>query len=91
MGVTTTSVFGRLDRELCTLVEIIDDNVRNEIPEVFEVDFILFQQDELGDNVIANPISTITIVDNDIGKIMLLWQVGCSYNYTRFKILAGVI
>ena len=73
------SVFGRLDRELCTLVEIIDDNVRNEIPEVFEVDFILFQPDELGNNVIANPISTITIVDNDVGKVITMLLCSCLY------------
>ena len=60
---TSTITFGPLDRESCTEVDIINDEVENEVPEVFEVHFMVMQGMEF-----INPISTVTIIDDDVGE-----------------------
>lgn len=64
MASTSTVTFGERDRQSCTVVEIINDDVSNEVPEVFQVNFLL---DEPGTNIV-NPISMVTIIDDDVGK-----------------------
>ena len=70
-----TITFGELDRELCTYyVEIINDNIRNEAPEVFEVNFLVSEGNEDGIEIV-NPVSLVTIIDDDTGmqgKIIIL-------------------
>ena len=63
---TSNIVFGPLDREVCTKVDIINDDIINEIPEEFEVSFRVIQPVE-GIEV-PNTISTVTIIDDDVGK-----------------------
>lgn len=48
---------------------IIDDAVANELPEVFQVNFILSQQDQQGSEII-NPVSMVTIIDDDVGEFV---------------------
>ena len=69
-----TITFGELDRESCTGVEIINDNIRNEAPEVFEVNFLVSEENEDGIEIV-NPVSLVTIIDDDTGmqgKIIIL-------------------
>ena len=64
---TSNIIFGPHDREACTSVNIINDDVSNEIPEEFQVSFLVMQQDQEGMEVV-NLISTVTIIDDDVGK-----------------------
>ena len=64
---SSTITFGPFDRELCTRVDIINDAITNESPEVFEVNFTLTQSSEQGMEVV-NPISMVTIIDDDVGE-----------------------
>lgn len=48
-------------------VQIVDDATANEPPEVFQVNFILSQQDQQGSELI-NPVSMVTIIDDDVGE-----------------------
>ena len=69
-----TITFGELDRESCTDVEIINDNIGNEAPEVFEVNFLVSEENENGTEIV-NPVSMVTIIDDDTGmqgKIIIL-------------------
>ena len=60
---TTTITFGELDRESCADVDIINDNIGNEAPEVFEVNLFVSEQNKDGIKIV-NP---ITIIDDDTG------------------------
>ena len=73
----STITFGARDREACTEVEILNDDVTNEAPEVFSVEFkVLLEQDEPSMNII-NPSSTVTIIDDDVGKFIYMYI--CKY------------
>lgn len=67
MASISTIAFGEQDRESCMDVQIFNDAVPNELPEVFQVNFTLSQQDELGSELI-NPVSMVTIIDDDVGE-----------------------
>ena len=63
---TTTITFGELDYESCADVDIINDNIGNEAPEVFEVNLFVSEQNKDGIKIV-NPISMVTIIDDDTG------------------------
>ena len=75
MASTSTITFGPQDRESCTEVEIINDDVTDEAPELFQVDFLVSQPDELGMTVVT-PVSNVTIIDDDVGE--------CAYTKMKF-------